>query len=153
MNYTDWQINVFKGLSEKLGTTNFEVGILIKQYNNKSGEDILDILYTSGESYESSIEKLMVLKPKFQVRGIFTLKSKLGITDTVLSFCIDLDITYYEGQDLIKKGRNNTADINLVEIIESHIDTCDSGINKADILVITMELWCNQLNEGWFTIK
>jgi hypothetical protein len=84
---------------------------------------------------------------------MFTVKSRTGITETVLSFCFDLDISYYEGSYLISKGRNDVADINLCEFITNTIDKDDIGINKEDIIVISMELWCNRFNKGWFIIK
>ena len=153
MEYIDWQTNVFKGLSKNLGTTNFEIGMLIKAYNNKNGEDVLDTLFSSGASCEAAIQKLMVLNPKFQVRGTFTVKSKSGITETVLAFCFDIDISYYEGVHLLGKGRNDITDINLCEFVTNTIDKDDIGVNKEDIVIISMELWCNRFNKGWFLIK
>lgn len=150
MDFQEYSNLIVQTLTSKLGVTPLDVVMSIKSFSKDM--EILSDLFQQGKPVDEAIEDLMIIKPKFQVRGIFAPVSKSGITNKCNSFCFDVDVSFYEAKDILK-SKNKAVDINLSEFVKDKIDETDIGISKQGIVILTMELWCNEYNKGWFIVK
>lgn len=150
MNFQEYSNLIVQNLASKLGVTPLDVVMSIKSFSKDM--EILSDLFQQGKPVDEAIEDLMIIKPKFQARGIFAPVSKSGITNKCNSFCFDVDVSFYEAKDILQ-GKTKAVDINLSEFVKDKIDETDIGIGKQGIVILTMELWCNEYEKGWFIVK
>ena len=87
---------------------------------------------------------------KIQVRGTFTINYHVE-KQKVRPFQLDLDLSEYEKERILVKGRNRYDDIKTSKIVEEHIVSLNIGYPEGTILILNLQFWANE-GFGWFQI-
>jgi hypothetical protein len=87
---------------------------------------------------------------QIQVRGTFTINHHVE-KQKVTPFQLDLDLSEYEKERILVKGKNRYDDIQASKIVEEHIVSLNIGYPEGTILILNLQFWANE-GFGWSQI-
>lgn len=148
MEYKEWLEIVTKNVASILGCSVTEAEELIDMMES-------EFLYSTTEfttitSSDILVKKIRKENCKVQVRGTFSLNEHV-FRQKVSPFCVDLDLSEYEMNNLIEKGRKKHHDIEAIKIITQEIISLNLGYPEGSIMILNMEFWMTE-GIGWFQI-
>lgn len=148
-DYKEWLDAVIKNVASILSCSIEEATNLVDETNEAES------LYETNTMVSLASHELVIAirkaNCKVQVRGTFTL-SEYIFKQKVSPFCIDLNISEYEINQLLEKGRQKHHDIQATKIVNDKIVSLDLGYPDGSILILTLEFWATE-GAGWYQIS
>jgi hypothetical protein len=147
-DYKEWLDSVIKNVSSILSCSIEEASKLVEE----TGE--AESVYDTNTMITLATHELVTIirkkNCKVQTRGTFTLEHNI-FKQTVKPFCIDLDLSDWERDNLITYGRQKYHDIGVTKIIINEIMSLNMGYPEGDIMILSLEFWATE-GAGWFQI-
>lgn len=147
-DYKEWLEIVTKNVASILGCSVSEAEELIDIIEAETLYSTKD--FTTITSSDILVKKIRKENSKVQVRGTFSLNEHV-FKQKVSPFCVDLDLSEYEINKLLEKGRQKYHDIQATKIVYDKIISLNLGYPEGSIMILTMEFWITE-GVGWFQI-